>query len=485
MMLWEMIKVIYREVHYRMLKENVTVSSNKKKFEDSLRWQANIKLGLGLQALWMLIMGILLGISVALAPKDVKGIAFASLLPVPLIYSIYSTGLTASYLQSGRVFEPLKPLPIKNLNLLVSLAIFIEVLPALFLMLPSAFFLDDAIATVMGIAWVFVTLVMGHAIGLFIQVKFGGVHVGRGSIIRNLAKVFGLLFMVGIYLIVQLLARFIEENIRVIAPLFRKYYIAFPMVASTVYDPLKSFTMLLAYGVPFGLLYLYSMRKLWESIEGVKVYGKAKTKYKLLTRMPSLALFEKDYKIIFRKTQLLGSFLAPVTMTIWFIYMAFKSGFPLLQGALLMLSIGMLSMVSLDASFKVDMEAFEVLRSLPITKRQYLKSKALTMAFLPLVLEVIMLVVVLIFKGKEAFYLTPYVFSPLLGAAIGVGYTSMKIREVEMPNFGVTDSLLLILLMAVPIALAGIILFFAGSPYVYLGLGVVYIVVALTVLWRV
>ncbi|ASJ16584.1 hypothetical protein A3L04_05625 [Thermococcus chitonophagus] len=484
-MLWKIIKILYREVHYQMLKENVTISSNKKKFEDSLKWQANIKLGLGLQVFWMLVMGVLFGVSVALAPKDVKGIAFASLLPVPLIYAIYSTGLTASYLQSGRVFEPLKPLPIRNLNLLVSLSIFLEVLPALFLMLPSALFLGDAIATAMGIAWVLVTLIMGHAIGLFIQVKFGGVHVGKGSVIRNLAKVFGLLFMVGIYLIIQLLAQFIEENIEVIAPLFKKYYIAFPMAASTVYDPPRSILILLLYGIPFGLLYIYSMRRLWESIEGIKVYGKAKLEYKLPTKMPPLALFEKDYKIIFRKTQLLGSFLAPATMTLWFIYMVFKSGFPMLQGALLMISIGMLSMVSLDASFKVDMEAFEVLRSLPLTRTRYLRAKALTMAFIPSIIEAVILTIAIFIKGAEVIYLAPYALSPLLGAAIGIGYTSMKIRDVEMPNFGIMDGILLLLLMIMPIVIAGLILFFMGSPYVYLGLGVAYVAISLIVLWRV
>lgn len=92
-MLWEIIRVTYRELHYRMIKENVSISRNEKKLMNSLKWQGNIKLAVGLQSLAFMLLGFMIGLSIYLAPRDVRGILFAPNLIVPFIYSIYTTSL--------------------------------------------------------------------------------------------------------------------------------------------------------------------------------------------------------------------------------------------------------------------------------------------------------------------------------------------------------------------------------------------------------
>lgn len=226
-MLWEIIRVTYRELHYRMIKENVSISRNEKKLMNSLKWQGNIKLAVGLQSLAFMLLGFMIGLSIYLAPRDVRGILFAPNLIVPFIYSIYTTSLMVAYLKSGKVLEPLKSLPIPRLGLILSVLILIDTLPGFFLLLPSTFFLGGIGEDLLGIGWLILAVLMGHSLALVFQVKFGGSYVGRGSILKNLAKAFGILLMISIYLLIQGIVKFVKENVEMLTPIFKEYEVVF------------------------------------------------------------------------------------------------------------------------------------------------------------------------------------------------------------------------------------------------------------------
>ncbi|AEC52602.1 hypothetical protein PNA2_1687 [Pyrococcus sp. NA2] len=466
--MWDIIRITYRELHYRMLRENVNLTKDRKKFESSLKWQGDIKYAVGLSSLAYFFFGFMIGISIYSVPRELRGIVFASNLIVPFIYAIYTTSLMVAYLKSGGVFEPLKPLPIPRLGFIISLLILIDVLPGFFLLLPSVLFLGGITPRILGLAWLTLAILMGHSLALLFQVKFGGTTIGKGSLIKNLAKAFGVLLIIGMFLVIQALTRFVAENVEKLAPIFLEYEIAFPMSASTVYDTYRSLILLTIYGVPFGILYIYGIKELWKSLEEEKVTGEVKLEYSIKPRKLPFALVEKDMKMIFRRTQLLGAFLSPVYISLWWIYMVGKEGFPLRQTTLLMSVIGIFSTFALDAIFRLEIEGFETLRTLPITKREFLLAKGIGMSIIPMVMEIMILALATIFNGSGALFLAPLIFTPLLNSGISIRYIKRKIKDVDMPNFTFLDGILILILNAIPVVIISIPTFFLAEPYNYL-----------------
>jgi len=253
-----------------------------------------------------------------------------------------------------------------------------------------------------------------------------------------------------------------------LTPIFKEYEVVFPMVASTIYNPLKSFMFLIIYAIPFGMLYIYGIRRLWESLEVEKVEGNVKVEYSIRSMNSLVSLVFKDYKIIFRRTQLLGGFLAPVYMGLWWIYMVGKEGFPLRSTGMLMITIGILASITLDAVFKMELEGFETLKSLPISKKRFLLTKGLVMSTIPIFLNLTLLALSLIFNGTKALYIFPLVLSPLLASGISMKYVSKKINDVEMPNLGLSDGIVILILNLIPIVIGGILLFAIKDPISYI-----------------
>ncbi|CAB49924.1 hypothetical protein [Pyrococcus abyssi] len=482
-MIREVVRITYRELHYRMLRENLNISRNEKKLMDSLKWQGNIKLAVGLQSFAFLMFGFMIGLSIYMAPRELRGVLFAPNLIVPFIYSLYTTSLMVAYLRSGKVLEPLKALPIPKIGFIMSVLILVDVLPGFFLLLPSVLFLGGIVESLLGLGWLLLAILMGHSLALLLQVKFGGSYVGKGSLIKNLARAFGVLLMIGIYLLIQGIVQFVKRNVETLTPIFQEYDVVFPMSASTIYYPFKSLILLLAYAIPFAMLYLYGIRKLWESLEGEKVIGEVSLEYSIKPRALILSFLSKDFKMIFRRTQLLGGFLAPLYIGIWWIYNVAKSGFPLRMTALLMVAIGVFASITLDMSFKIELEGFEVLRSLPITKRKFLLTKGLLMSTLPLFLNLTIFCLAFTYNGLSSLYIAPLVLAPLLTSGIGMKYVGGKIRDVEMPNLTFFDGIVILLLNIIPIVVSAILVFAVSEPLSYIILDSIVIIGSLLI-WR-
>ncbi|MDK2869748.1 MAG: uncharacterized protein PWP39_983 [Pyrococcus sp.] len=481
-MMWEIIKTIYREVHFSMIKENPSIMNDPKKLKSSLKHSANIKWGVFLQSISYLFFGLMIAISILYSEDELqKAIFFSSYLIIPFILTLYSTALATAYLLSSKAVEPLKPLPLRNLNFIVSLTLLVENLPALVFLIPASLALGNPIASLLGILWIFSAILMGHSLALFLQIKFSGVHVGKRSVIKTLAKVTGFLLIAGIYFVIQALMRVLEKNIEIIAPIFRKYFVAFPFAASTVYEPSKSLVLLAVYTFPFLALYFYDLKKLGEVLGGIKTYGRVTTKYELTVTNPIIAIFRKDYRIVFRKNPYLGTFLSPLLMSIYFIYNLAKEGFPAMMTLFSIMGISVLGLVMLDPAFAMDREAFAFLSSLPIKRREYLLGKMLTVSLSPLTFSTILVLLSYAFNGIEALFLIPFLASPFLYSSIGILYVKHKMKDdrIELPVFKFYDGIVILALSIVPFVIVAIPIFLLGIPKGYLVSGAVVLLGAL------
>lgn len=481
-MMWEIIKTIYKEVHFSIIKENSSVMNDPKKLKNSLKYSANIIWGVFLQSVMYLGLGVMVAVSILYSENEVqKAIFFSSYLIIPFILTLYSTSLATAYLLSSKAVEPLKPLPLGNLNFIVSLTLLIENLPAFVFLIPASLALGNSIASLLGLLWICSTILMGHSLALFLQIKFSGIHVGKGSVVKTLVKVAGFLIIAGIYFIVQALMRILEDNIEVIAPIFRKYFIAFPFAASTIYEPYKSLVLLALYTFPFLALYFYDLKRLGEVLEGIKTYGKVATKYKLTVANPVTAMFRKDYRIIFRKNPYLGTFLSPLLMSIYFIYNLAKEGFPVMMTLFSIMGISVLGLVMLDPAFAMDREVFPFLSSLPIKRREYLLGKMLTVSLSPLTFSAILVLLSCAFNGTEALLLIPFLASPFLTSSIGILYVKHKMgnERIELPVLKFYDGIVMLILSMIPFIIVAIPLFLLSVPKGYLVSGAIILVGAL------
>jgi len=178
------------------------------------------------------------------------------------------------------------------------------------------------------------------------------------------------------------LQRYVASHYETLKGVFEKYFLAYPFSVSTVEKPLLSLGLLITYGLVIGAVYVSTVRRLWRRISEGTATERRGGKARLSLHRPALALALKDFKIATRNTALLTGLLMPVVVVI-----------PSLAGlrhgsedsALgFVLAIGWTSAIAIDAVLKIDGRAFEVLHSLPLSLRTFLRGKLTTMTAIPI-----------------------------------------------------------------------------------------------------
>ncbi|AEH23735.1 hypothetical protein [Pyrococcus yayanosii] len=475
-----MLRLLYRELRYRIMKDNPMIAGDPEKLEKNLKHQGSILWSVGLQSIVYLGLGAMLGASIYFA-KEGRAVIFASYLLLPFIISLYTSTLNVSYAVSMGIFEPLKPLPVKSSPLYLSALILLDVVPAFFLLLPAVLALANVPAALLGILWTLTAIFMGHSLGLFIYVHFGTIHVGRRSILKNIGKTIGILLIVGIYYVIRFMEDYIESHIEMLAGIFERYSFAFPMAASTVYEPLKSIGLLTLY-MAFSLaLYIYTLRRVWEAVSEPRVVGKTGEGFRLSVKEPVVAVALKDLKTVFRRSQLLASFLVPVYVVFYPLYQAISSGLRPSETLLVLLIVSLLTSMLSDAALKLEAEGFEFLRTLPLQRETFLMGKALTMAAIPTGMVAILVTLSVLLNGAKALPLLLYLPLPLATALISVAYVASKMGDdIAMPKMGFVDSIAMFLLTLIPVLLIGIAHLLIGHPEDYLAGFIIEMAVMLT-----
>ncbi|WP_456423610.1 hypothetical protein [Thermococcus sp.] len=470
---WGIVSVLYREMTYRRLKANPQLSANWEKFSKTFKRSGSLKRTLLTQSLLFAMMGFIL-LPAVYYTRDEAGavVIYATYCMIPLIMALYGTAVTSQYAVSLGLFEPLLSLPIDVGGRYLSALLLITELPAVLFLLPPAVALAlraGPITGLLGFLWAFLGAFMGHTFGLLIYDRFGKASGGRFSGLKTALKAVGILLIMSLFYGLNYFQRYVLNHYEMFKGIFQRYSIAYPFSVATVGKPLLSLALLTAYAVVFGLVYYHLVRHLWERItegEGSTSTGGGR----LSLHSPALALALKDFRIASRNTSLLTGLLMPVVVIIPSLAGVLSSGS---EKAVLgfVLAIGWTSSISIDAVLKIDGKAFEVLHSLPLSLKTFLRGKLITMTAVP-VTAGLFAVLGLSLRNPSALRALP--LAPLLplataGATLAVFYWG--IEEISLPQTTWKKMLLALVLNGIIVgATAGLWYFkwFLAIPFVIL-----------------
>ncbi|AHL23236.1 hypothetical protein [Thermococcus nautili] len=434
---WEIVNVLYREMTYKRLKANPQLSTDWNKFIKAFKRSGSLKKALLSQSILFGIFGLMLFPGVYYV-KDPSGSAviYASYCLLPLIMALYGTAVTAQYAVSLGLFEPLLSLPVRVGGKYLSVMLLITQLPSVLFLLPPAVALSlklGPVAGVLGFAWALMGAMLGHTLGLLIYDRFGKASGGKFSGLKTAFKAFGILLVMSLFYGLNYLQRYVASHYEALKGVFERYSVAYPFSVSTVEKPLLSLGLLAVYGLVIGAVYVSTVRRLWRRVSEGTATERRGGKARLSLHSPALALALKDFKIATRNTSLLTGLLMPVVVIIPSLAGALKSGS---ENAVLgfVLAIGWTSAIAIDAVLKIDGRAFEVLHSLPLSLRTFLRGKLVTMTTVP-VTAGLLAVLGLSLRNPGSLKVLPLaLLLPVATAGTTLTVFYWGIREVALPQ---------------------------------------------------
>jgi len=383
---WRIITTLYREMTYKRLKANPQFSADWNKFMKAFKRGGSLKRALLTQSALFTVLGLILfpGVYSVENPAG-SAVIYASYCLVPLIMALYRTAVNAQYAVSLGLFEPLISLPIRVGGKYLSVLLLATELPAaLFLLAPAVGLAMKlgATAGILGLAWGLVGTLIGHTIGLLIYDRFGKASGGRFAGLKTAFKAVGIIAVMSLFYGLNYLQRYVSSHYEVLRGIFERYSVAYPFSVVTVEKPLLSLALLALYGLVVGAVYISTVRRLWNRIsEGTSTERQA-GKARISLHSPPVALALKDFRIASRNTSLLTGLLMPVFVIIPSFIGALKSGSEV--GVLgFVLAVAWVSSIAVDAVLKIDGRAFEVLHSLPLSLKTFLRGKLITMSTIP------------------------------------------------------------------------------------------------------
>lgn len=472
--MFEIVRILYRELHYQIVKRNPLVANDEKRFKKQLKNALSIKRNLALQSLAFIFFGIFMASGIVLSDNKIVISSLAvSLALVPFIFSLYVTAVQSSYVVSLGLFEPLKSLPIRVGALYLSELLLIDISVSLSIVLPSAIVLliKFPVNGLLFLLWILVGILAGHSIGLLIFSLFGlriAHRKTRGQMLKNLFKILGLFAFMSMFYALSYLQEYISKNSEKFASFFGKYIVAYPFSVASIFEPSKSLIFLTGYFIGISILYYFSINKVWKEILEPKITsekGKAEG-FKSSFGGTIFALTLKDLRVIFRKTSMLTGFLVPIYFVFPQLFIALRSGNLSKEQVFgLLFLIGLFSTSGADAILKVEGKEMDFLRTLPISKGQFILSKAFSMSLIPMILASLILGLGTYFDSATL-YLIPYVvFLPL-----NVSLLTMlllfryKGKEIGIPEINFGEVLALFLVNSVLLAFIGIPAFIINAP---------------------
>jgi len=461
---YRVLNMLYRELHYRILKTNVLIAEDEEKMRRQLRHSGNLLTSVGLQSLTYLFLGSMMALSMAMAKGiETKAVLFSSYCMFPFILAIYTSTMNSSYVVSMGVFEPLKPLPIRTTPVYLSLLTLIDGVPGFMMILfPVMYVFTESIPSgLLALGWGLMALFMGHTLGLLVYSYFGtSVRVGGGKLgfLKNMGKVIVIMVVMGVFYVARGVSGYVSRHAATFASLTAKYFVAFPFSASTIYTPLKSLVVLAPYVVVFSILYFRTIKRLYKGIEEPSMISEREEGEKggRFHTLPTwLAIYSKDMKTLFRRSQLLAAFLLPF----YFIMpQLFGGSFGVERSLALILMSSAFSILLVGASLKLEGKGMELMQSLPLRKRTYVMGKLVTLVTFPILSGLTVALLATYYNGLQSLPLVPCAFLlPLMSAAVAMAYTSRMMGEdISIPEMNVIALLVMFLLVSIPYATIGI-----------------------------
>ncbi|ASA78016.1 hypothetical protein [Thermococcus sp. 5-4] len=469
--MFEIVRILYKELHYRRLKSNPQIAADPEKFRKQLRNAGDIKRGMALQSVAFLFFGVMMAGAIAGAEDETRAaVIFATYALLPFIMALYTTTVNASYATSMGIFEPLKPLPIRTGSKYLSVLLAIDNVPAVIALLPAAVMMMAKYGTsgMLGLLWILTGAFLGHVLGLVVFTFFGSASVGgRFSKLRTLARTMGVILFIGIFYALNYFQQYVNEHYEDLLPFFSKYSLAYPFSVASITDPSHSSLILLGYLVILVPLYLFILGRLWGRLEEGRVVSRSRiVRFKAETHHPIVAIALKDLRVVFRKSALLVGLIFPL-----FIILPSAVGI-LTSGkvedwalASVLLMIAWMSSVGIDTVLKIDGREFEFLRSLPITVGQFVRAKLLVMNAVPVTAGVGLVLAVSYLNVRTLALLPAAVILPLLTSSVALAFFYHGESELSVPETNFGHVLVLMIINGVTLGAIAGLWYFLGYPY--------------------
>ncbi|AIF68930.1 hypothetical protein PAP_02510 [Palaeococcus pacificus DY20341] len=476
--MFEIVRILYKELHYQIVKRNPIVANDEKKFKQQLKTALSVKRNIGFQSLAFLAFGAFSAVSLALSSnKYVMASLLVSLALIPFIFSLYVTAVQSSYVLSVGLFEPLKTLPIRVGALYLSELLFLDLIPAMAIVLPSVAVLavKFPVSAFLVLLWMLMGVLAGHTIGLVILTFFGlriSVGKSRGHSIKSFLKIVALFLFMSLFYALYYIQEYLVENSEKVAAIIGRYSLAYPFTVASVFEPIKSFLLLAGYAAFLAPIYYFTLKKVWERVlEPQLISERAKSaKFKASAGGKVFTLLLKDLRIIFRKTAMLTGFLVPLYIVMPQLFIVIKEGkFSVTHAMALFFAVGLFTTAGADAVLKVEGKVLDFLRTLPLDKNAYAVGKALSMSVVPSAITLLVFAVAYYFNGSEALYLLPYTFLLPLTASLTTMFYFFHYEgnEIGVPEVTFAHIILLFILVGMLFAIIGIPPLLIATPLGY------------------
>ncbi|MCD6372803.1 MAG: hypothetical protein J7L37_04565 [Thermococcus sp.] len=469
--MFEIVRILYRELHYRRLKSNPQIATDPEKFMKQLRNAGDLKRGIALQGITFLFLGLIMAGAVAGAEDETRAaVMFATYALLPFIMALYTTTVNASYATSMGIFEPLKPLPIRTGSKYLSVLLAIDNVPAVIALLPATTVMTAkyGIPGLLGFFWILTGAFLGHILGLVVFTFFGSASVGgRFSKLRTLARTLGVVLFIGMFYALNYLQEYVNEHYRDLLPVFSKYSLAYPFSVASITDPLHSLLMISGYLAVLIPLYWLILGRLWGRLEEGAMVSRSRTvRFKAESHHPIVALALKDFKIVFRKSALLVGLIFPLFMILPSAINIFRIGHVNeWTAASVLLMISWIASVGIDTVLKIDGKEFEFLRTLPITLGQFLRAKLLVMNAVPVTAGTGLILAASYLDVRALSMLPAAVIFPLLTSSLALAFFYHGESELSVPETNFGHVLVLLIINGFTLGTIASLWYFLGYPY--------------------
>ncbi len=465
------VQYIYREVHYRIVQKNPMLKNNPARYNHALKIALSMKKALSYQFLSYLLFGFFSGMGVfVISSLDVISTYVVFLSIIPFIFAVFITSVQGSNVVYMGVFEPLKSLPLKLGSKYLSFYLLLEILPSLGIVLPTSIVIaiKYPLPGIISFFWFLAGIFLGHIIGLLILVLFGlkiRQRAGKSELLVNIVRAILFFLFFGIFYAFVYMQNYIMEHSGEWAGLIGRYSIIFPFSSGTIFHPLFSTILLILYLALLAPIYYLMIHRIWEGImEPRVVFGEKEIKgYKIKSKPTIFTLIGKDMKILIRRTALLAGFLITLYIVFPQIFMVLSTGnFPILNAVIILIMIGAFSAGGIDAILKIDINAIEFLRTLPLRKRDFVIGKIISMSVVPWGIGMAILIIALYYNGLYALILIPHVFLlPFIASSVVMlYYFHYKEEDIGIPDLKKTDLVVLFLILMLIMGIISIPLIF-------------------------
>ncbi|MBO8183376.1 MAG: hypothetical protein H0Z28_11395 [Archaeoglobus sp.] len=489
--MFEIVRTLYKELHYQMLKRDPRLSEEKMlKALNRISVKRNV---VKISFLYLFFGSFLASGIVFTDEKIVISSLAVTIATLSFVFALYATVVNSSHSLSIGLFEPLKVLPVRIGAVYLSELLMLDIIPTLAITIPTVAVVTVKypLSGILLFLWTLVGIFIGHTIGLLVLSTFGlrvSYRKTKGQLLRNLIRIFGLIVIMSAFYALNYFQRYLMQYSERFADVFEKYALAYPFSVSSIFEPERSSILLVAYAFVFLLLYRFSINRVWKGVLEPKMVVESRPKsFSVGFGGPILALAIKDLRLVFRKTSMIAGLLIPLYFILPQIFMVVRDGnFPkeLVIGMIAVVSF--FSTINADILLRVEGKEIDFLRILPVKKSQFILGKAISMSVLPVVFSVALVCLGFYFDRIALIFLPHAFLMPFDVSLLSMIYLfHYKGEEIGIPEKNLLNTIVTLAINGIFVGTITLPLFLISFPIGFAISLLIAVVSFVVMLWRI